>query len=74
VQILAPLAEHLIITRSSHPQAARPDEIITNLSQGKVMILYSVEEAVEVARGLGRPVLVTGSLFLVADVLTLNIL
>jgi dihydrofolate synthase/folylpolyglutamate synthase len=72
VEVLAPLSDNLIVTRSSHPQAARPDEIAAKIDRGRVMILYSVKEAVEVARGLGRPVLVTGSLFLVADVLTLN--
>jgi len=72
VKIVTPLAEHIIITQSSHPQAAAPEDIVSKLEiqpHHKVVIIRSAREALEVARGFNRPVLATGSLFLVADIL-----
>jgi len=68
-EVLAPLADPLILTRSSHPQAAAPEEIITGIERGRVLIIYSVKEALEVARSFNQPLIVTGSLFTVAEAL-----
>jgi len=72
VKIVTPMAEHIIVTQSSHPQAAAPEDIVSKLeikAHHKVVIIRSAREALEVARGFNRPVLATGSLFLVADIL-----
>jgi len=73
VKIVTPMAEHIIVTQSSHPQSATPEDIVSKLeikSHHKVVIIRSAREALEVARGFNRPVLATGSLFLVADLLS----
>jgi len=69
LNILGPLADPLIITCSSHPQAAPPAEIVMKIDKGRIIIIYSVAEAVEVARGFDQPAIITGSLFTVAEAL-----
>ena len=69
IEILVPLADRIIVTRSSHPQASRPEEIIRRIENKPVILINSVAEAVEVARGFGHPIIVAGSLFVAAEVL-----
>jgi folylpolyglutamate synthase/dihydropteroate synthase len=59
----------VIVTRSSHPQAAKPEEIASKIQGKRSMIINSVPEAIKVAIGFGRPVIIAGSLFVVAEAL-----
>ena len=54
--IISPLADHLILTKSTHPQAAELGTL-------------SVREALKEAKKLKDPIIVTGSLFVVAEAL-----
>jgi len=65
------LADRIIVTRSSHPQAANLEEIARRIDGKPVILINSVVEAVAVARGFGHPVIVAGSLFVAAEVLTI---
>lgn len=56
LNIISPLADHLILTKSTHPQAAELGTL-------------SVREALKEAKKLKDPIIVTGSLFVVAEAL-----
>ncbi|MFC1568428.1 bifunctional folylpolyglutamate synthase/dihydrofolate synthase [Candidatus Margulisiibacteriota bacterium] len=68
---LKPIASSVIVTRSSHQQAQDPVRIVDGLKWGKpVHIAHSLAEAIQRWDGQS-PLLITGSLFLVADGLKL---
>jgi dihydrofolate synthase/folylpolyglutamate synthase len=69
LEAMVPLADIIIVTRSSHPQAANLEEIARRIDGKLVILINSVGEAVAVARGFGHPVIVAGSLFVAAEVL-----
>ncbi|MFA4905310.1 MAG: folylpolyglutamate synthase/dihydrofolate synthase family protein [Candidatus Margulisiibacteriota bacterium] len=56
LKVITPLADHLILAKSTHPQAADLGTL-------------SVREALKEAKKLKNPIIITGSLFLVADAL-----
>jgi len=68
---MVPLADIIIVTRSLHPQAANLEEIARRIDGKLVILINSVVEAVAVARGFGHPVIIAGSLFVAAEVLTI---
>jgi dihydrofolate synthase/folylpolyglutamate synthase len=61
---LKPIASNIIITKSSHTQAAEPAEIAKHLRAGE--ITHSAAEAIS-RWDRKSPLLISGSLFLVAD-------
>jgi dihydrofolate synthase/folylpolyglutamate synthase len=68
---LKPIAGNIIVTRSSHKQAQDPVRVVDGLKWGRpVHIAHSLAEAIE-KWDEKSPLLVTGSLFLVADALKL---
>lgn len=72
LDILAPMASRLIITRSSHPQSAQPELIergILKFKLPKTITRDPTQAMSEALKDKRKAVLVTGSLFLVADVL-----
>jgi dihydrofolate synthase/folylpolyglutamate synthase len=75
LKCLAPLATRLILTASSHPRATPPGELLALLPpiEGKAETSESVAEALSLAQSdPGTPVIcVSGSLFTVADALSL---
>ncbi|MBI5699494.1 bifunctional folylpolyglutamate synthase/dihydrofolate synthase [Candidatus Saganbacteria bacterium] len=56
LKVITPLADRLILARSSHPQAAKLGTL-------------SVREALKQAKKFKNPIIITGSLFVVADAL-----
>ena len=58
LEVIRPFADHLILAKSSHPQAAELGSL-------------SVSEALKEAKRLKNPIVITGSLFVVADALKL---
>jgi dihydrofolate synthase/folylpolyglutamate synthase len=75
-EILFPLAERVIATRPENPRAASPEEIRQAATRTGVEIelIEDVERAVERARTLALPgtvVVVTGSIYLVGEVMRL---
>ncbi len=73
LKVLAPLASRLILTASSNPRAAPPDELRALLppSEGRVELAADAAQALALALDppLSHVVCAAGSLFLVADVL-----
>lgn len=67
LKILVPLADKIIITQSSHPQAAKPEELASKIDRKQVLLINSVAEALEVALGYDQTTIVTGSLFVAAE-------
>jgi len=67
IEVIVPLADKIIVTRSTHPQAAKPGEICSKISNKKTLIINSVPEAIKVALGDNRPVIIAGSLFVAAE-------
>jgi dihydrofolate synthase/folylpolyglutamate synthase len=66
---LAPLADRVVVTRNDSVRSADPADVVAAFV-GEAKIAPSVAEAIETARaqaGRGDAVLVTGSLFTVAD-------
>jgi dihydrofolate synthase/folylpolyglutamate synthase len=73
-EILFPLAERVIATRPENPRAASPEEIQRAAARTGVEIerVEDVDRALERARTLARPgtpVVVTGSIYLVGEVM-----
>jgi dihydrofolate synthase/folylpolyglutamate synthase len=73
---LAGLVDHAVLTRVAVDRAVAPEELLETAESilGSVELGGPVEQALALAReraGPGRPVLVTGSLYLVGAVLTL---
>ncbi|MBN2057414.1 MAG: bifunctional folylpolyglutamate synthase/dihydrofolate synthase [Candidatus Saganbacteria bacterium] len=68
IKELKPVTGELIITRSSHPKAANPAKLVKAARALKqpVHVAHSLAEALERADA-ATPLLVTGSIFLVAD-------
>jgi len=75
-EILFPMADYVILTRTQNPRAATPDvlhKLTTDLCK-RLDITSNAKAAVEMARndaGSQDAILVTGSLYLVGDVLSL---
>ena len=66
---LASAGDALVATRSSNDRAL-PAAALVEAGRGSFRTVAQVDdpaEALDYARGLGRPVLVTGSLYLLAD-------
>jgi len=73
-EILFPLAEQVIATRPENPRAASPEEIQQAAARTGVEIeaVENVQSAVERARvlaGAGTVVVITGSIYLVGEVM-----
>jgi dihydrofolate synthase/folylpolyglutamate synthase len=71
---LLPLCDYLVLTSSGHPRASDPDELVQLASElgFKSRAEPSVVEAIREARhlaGAGDLVCVTGSIFVVGDLL-----
>jgi dihydrofolate synthase/folylpolyglutamate synthase len=69
---LLPISEHLLVTRSDHPRAAAPIRLADMAAEagGGAEVSVSVRRAIERALEIDGPasgVLVTGSIFVVAD-------
>jgi dihydrofolate synthase/folylpolyglutamate synthase len=74
IEELAPLAHRVIVTRSRHPRATRPEELVSEFARlgVKAEVAENVARAVEEAlrkAGRGELICATGSLFLVAEVI-----
>lgn len=72
--VLAPHVRDAIVVRAPSPRAADPQEVARAFSQAGIfgMVVEGVAHALDTARGVAGPdgvVLVTGSLYLVGDVL-----
>ncbi|MCX5726538.1 MAG: bifunctional folylpolyglutamate synthase/dihydrofolate synthase [Candidatus Saganbacteria bacterium] len=70
VQALSPVANKIIITRSTHKKAAPPAEIAKYFKREKdLQISNSVPEAIDLAlkEGCARSICIAGSIFTVAD-------
>lgn len=71
---LAPVAERIVFTQAVHPRAARPEELLTiakslgTPAEAQVPVKEAVEGALETAPENGV-IVVTGSLFVVGEVL-----
>jgi dihydrofolate synthase/folylpolyglutamate synthase len=68
-EILFPLAERVIATRPQNPRAASPEEIQQAGSRtgAEILAIPEVEAALEAARREEKPILVTGSIYLVGE-------
>jgi dihydrofolate synthase/folylpolyglutamate synthase len=66
---LLPHVDEVICTRCSNPRALPPGTLESLVSQlgGRASVEPDPRRALQQARGAGRPVLVTGSLYLLAD-------
>lgn len=71
VNILKPIAERFIVVRSSNPGALAEGKMAGKVrgAGGKVSIVENLKGALAMSRRDGNPVCVTGSLYLVGDVL-----
>ena len=69
IEVIAPIADKIIVTRSTHPQAARPEDICSKIHNKRSLIINSVPEAINVALGYKDPVIIAGSLFVAAEAL-----
>lgn len=69
--VLAPLAHTLILTKSSHPQAARTEKLSSFFvdKRKNFHTTESVPDAILKAKAIGDAIIVTGSLFIVAEAL-----
>jgi folylpolyglutamate synthase/dihydropteroate synthase len=72
VEALLPLSVHLIVTRSDHPRATAPIRLADTVAEagGGAEVSVNVSRALERALGVrdsADGVLVTGSIFVVAD-------
>jgi len=71
VKILKPLASRFIVVRSSNPYAA-PEKLVASQIRtcgGEPLVKNDLRKAIRLAKKSGSPVCVTGSLYLVGDVL-----
>lgn len=71
VKILAPIADRFIVVRSSNPRALSKGVVAKKieLAGGRSLIASSLKTALPLSKKSGNPVCVTGSLYLVGDVL-----
>ena len=70
---LLPLFDEVIFTRSANPRSLSPatlESLSTQLDGPPATIEPNARRALERARELGRPVLATGSIYLIADLVT----
>jgi dihydrofolate synthase / folylpolyglutamate synthase len=70
---LLPLFDHVVFTRSANPRSLSPatlESLSTQLDGPPGEIVPHPKDALERARELGRPVLATGSIYLIADLVT----
>jgi dihydrofolate synthase/folylpolyglutamate synthase len=72
LEVLLPISDYVIVTRSDHPRAAAPVELADAVARAGAGAEVSVNVKKSVRRGLammdpGSGLLVTGSLHLVAD-------
>lgn len=67
--VVAPLADVLILTKSSHPQAAEPRELADKTKSENIIIAADVGAALRAAQKNKNPIIVTGSLFVAAEAL-----
>lgn len=71
-EILFPIAEEVIATRVSSPRAASPEEIqAVSQHVARVVTAENPAKALAMARDRDRPVIVTGSVYLVGAILEL---
>jgi len=71
VKILKPLADRFIVVQSSNPFAASNKFVAGQVAAcgGKTVVAADIKRALSSAKSCGSPVCVTGSLYLVGDVL-----
>jgi dihydrofolate synthase/folylpolyglutamate synthase len=70
---LLPLFDHVVFTRSANPRSLPPatlQSLSTQLNGPPSEIVPNPKDALERARHLGTPVLATGSIYLIADLVT----
>jgi dihydrofolate synthase/folylpolyglutamate synthase len=70
IEIISPLADFVIITKSSNSRACEPEKLKDFFYKDKIVITNSVSEAVEHAKKIANKqdmVLITGSLFTVGE-------
>jgi folylpolyglutamate synthase/dihydropteroate synthase len=72
VKILKPLASRFIVVRSSNPFAASEEFVSRHIKdcRGNPLISNDLRNAFSLAKRSGSPVCVTGSLYLVGDLLS----
>jgi len=69
---LAGLAASFVLTKAESPRSAEPEELAALLPEGTdYECVLDAERALERSRELGRPVLITGSLFLAGEAVAL---
>jgi len=74
VKILMPIADRFIVVRSSHPNSL-PEEHVAKIIEnagGRPVIVKDLRNAILLSKSAIKPVCVTGSLYLVGDVLRKN--
>jgi dihydrofolate synthase / folylpolyglutamate synthase len=70
---LLPLFDSVVFTRSANPRSLSPatlESLAGQLKGPPSEIVTDPKRALERARELGRPVLATGSIYLIADLVT----
>jgi dihydrofolate synthase/folylpolyglutamate synthase len=70
---LLPLFDNVVFTRSNNPRSLPPatlESLSTQLNGPPATIEPDAKVALERARQLGRPVIATGSIYLIADLVT----
>jgi dihydrofolate synthase/folylpolyglutamate synthase len=70
---LLPLFDHVVFTRSANPRSLSPatlESLSAQLDGPPSEIVPDPKDALKRARELGRPVLATGSIYLIADLVT----
>jgi dihydrofolate synthase/folylpolyglutamate synthase len=75
IGIIRPVADRFIAARSSHPNALSKEVIAKKIENagGKAVIAKDLKSAVMLAKKSGDPVCVTGSLYLVGDMIRLDL-
>jgi dihydrofolate synthase/folylpolyglutamate synthase len=70
-EILFPLAEQVIATKAPSPRAALPDEIDRLTAHVSVPVVKALDvvEAIQLGRMRTRPIVITGSVYLVGEAL-----
>jgi len=75
MEILFPMAASITVTRSTHPRAAVPNELAIQAAQHPVTAAENLEEAMAMVMKIANAddlICVTGSLFIVGDLLNLQ--
>ncbi len=70
---LLPLFDRVVFTRSANPRSLPPatlESLSTQLGGPPATVVLDPKRALERAREIGRPVLATGSIYLIADLVT----